>query len=160
MFKTSLGLAHSNRAFALPETIRAERRMIGIGSRPVSAIRPAKTDTMAGTEGDRISTTAATCCSVISAVTFTLTPAATRPRTSGMDDSPLVFVMGILTNTFWPQLEITNACRAISGKLSANTSNEIGRSGISASTDRAKVAYYVTPAFRIDEGLVVKMRAA
>src|SRR2546427_13291553 len=102
MFKTSLGLAHNRRALGFPDTSFAERRIIGIGSLPVSAIRPAKTDTMAGTDGDSTSATAATCCSVMMAVTFTLTPAATRLRTKEMDESPLVFVIGILTNTFWP----------------------------------------------------------
>src|SRR2546425_12351931 len=107
MFRTSLGLAHNKRALGFPDTSFAERRIIGIGSLPVSAMRPANTDTMASTDGDSTSATVATCCSVMIAVTFTLTPAATRSRIKDMDDSPLVFVMGILTNTFWPQPEIT-----------------------------------------------------
>src|SRR5712692_7656421 len=109
MLNTSRGLAHSSRALGFPESALAERRMIGTGSLPVSAIRPANTDTIAGTEGDKTSATLITCCSVISAVTLTLTPAATNARTNGMDDSPLVFVMGILTNTFAPQPDITSA---------------------------------------------------
>ena len=50
--------------------------MRGIGSRPVSAIRPAKTDTTEGAPPLRASAVSRTCSSVQIAVTLSFTPAA------------------------------------------------------------------------------------
>src|SRR2546426_12691640 len=102
MFKTSRGLAHNNRAFALPAMSPTALSIIGTGSLPVAAIRPANTATMAGTEGESTCETLATCCSVIIAVTLSLTFAATRLCISGRDEAPLVLQIGILTNTLSP----------------------------------------------------------
>ena len=67
-----LGLGH-------PAHIAAYLRISGIGSTPVSAMRPANTDTTDGTSGLRASATPATCFSVNSAVTLSLTLAAPAP---------------------------------------------------------------------------------
>src|SRR5204862_307853 len=55
---------------------------------------------------------------------------------SGIDDACFVFVIGILTKTEPPQVLINCACRSISSKSSANTSNEIGRSPVTSSASR------------------------
>ena len=59
---------------------------------------------------------------------FNLTPARESPSTSRHNDSPRVFVTGILTWTFGPHPAISCACRSISGNSSPITSKEIGRS--------------------------------
>ena len=114
--------------------------MIGIGSRPVSAIRPAKTETKpAGPSASQLADLLDLRRAVISAVTFTLTPSAgERSRDARPIGSPCVVVTGTLTNTFSPQDAISRACRSISPSSSAMTSNEIGRSGTSSSSSRAK----------------------
>ena len=71
--------------------------MIGIGSRPVSAMRPANTETYAAAPGARHSITSSTCATVMSAVTLTFTPSATSRRRSGPMNSPPVLVTGIFT---------------------------------------------------------------
>ena len=48
MFSSSRGLAQSSSAFGFAAQICAASRMSGTGSTPVSAMRPAKTETMAG----------------------------------------------------------------------------------------------------------------
>ena len=50
--------------------------MIGMGSRPVSAIRPANTETNAGGPPASVATVRSTCATVISAVTLSFTPVA------------------------------------------------------------------------------------
>ena len=78
-----------------PSRIRRQLRMIGMGSTPVSAILPAKTEMIEGTSGLRTAATPRTCSSVKSAVMFSLTPCFARSPIRGRDDSPREFVMGI-----------------------------------------------------------------
>ena len=77
--------------------IFAASAMRGTGSTPVSAMRPAKTETIAGVSGSSALTTSRTCCSVRMAVMFSFTPAFERRSISGIDDSFFVFVIGIFT---------------------------------------------------------------
>ena len=76
--------------------------MCGIGSTRVSAMHPAKTETIAGVSGARASATARTCSSVRIAVTFSSTPAAVSSFSSGPVDSRIVLVTGIFTFVFVP----------------------------------------------------------
>ena len=71
--------------------------MSGTGSRPVSAMRPAKTETTDGAPPDKALAVPLTCSSVQIAVTLSFTPLAASSATSGSADSRRVFVMGILT---------------------------------------------------------------
>ena len=52
--------------------------------------------------------------------------------------SARVFVTGIFTYTLSPQVAMNRAWRSISGKSSAKTSNEIGRSVMTVRMSRAK----------------------
>ena len=75
--------------------------MSGTGSRPVSATRPAKTETIAGDVrrqalGDPLRPARA----VMIAVTLTTTPASASVRITGPVNAPLVVVTGIFTLTF------------------------------------------------------------
>ncbi len=72
------------------------------------------------------------------AVTLTVTPAAESSRITGPVNSRLVFMTGILTLTFFPHEAMALPWRIISGKSSAKTSRETGRSGTAASNLRAK----------------------
>ena len=112
--------------------------MCGTGSRPVSAMRPANTEMHERAPPRTASTTSWTCRSDMTAVTLSLTPSCDSRRTRLALDSPRVFVTGILTKTFSPHAAIARACRSISSNSSENTSNEIGRSGMAASTSVAK----------------------
>jgi hypothetical protein len=103
-----------------------DRAMIGRGSMPASAIRPAKTDRKAGAPSLTAAVTSSTCAVVKSAVTLTLTPLSESSLTNGTIDSPAVVVTGIFTYTFSPHPPITLAWRRISPASSANTSKEIG----------------------------------
>ena len=69
--------------------------MSGTGSTPVSAMRPAKTETTEGTAGLSASATPATCLSVRIAVMFSFTPCFASSLMSGSEDSPREFVIGI-----------------------------------------------------------------
>ena len=71
--------------------------MIGIGSTPASAMRPAKTEMYDGAPSLTAAVISSTCAVVKSAVTFTLTPSSESSRTSGAIDSPDVVVTGIFT---------------------------------------------------------------
>src|SRR3546814_12172352 len=74
MFSSSRGLAHSSSAFGRDRRMSRHWVITGIGSRPVSEMRPAHTDTIAGVDGLRASATAATWAGVMIAVTITTTP--------------------------------------------------------------------------------------
>ena len=139
-FSSSRGLAQISSAWGRACNSSTARFISGTGSRPVSAIRPAKTETNAPTSSARLSTTRATCSSVRIAVTFSFTPAAESRRTRESLGSPRVFVTGTFTKTFSPHEAISIACRSISSKSSEKTSNEMGRSPTIASTSRAKPA--------------------
>src|SRR5205807_22577 len=78
--------------------------MIGSGSMPVSAMRPAKTETKQGAPPFTASTTPCTCSSVNSAVTLSAIPSCDSFFTSGNALWRLVFVIGILTETCLPQV--------------------------------------------------------
>ena len=71
--------------------------MSGTGSRPVSAMRPANTDTTDGAPPSSACATSRTWSSVQMAVTFSFTPAADSSLISARADSRLVLVTGILT---------------------------------------------------------------
>ncbi len=71
--------------------------MIGIGSIPASAMRPAKTDTHEGAPSLTAAVISSTCAVVKSAVTFTFTPPSESSRTSDAIDSPNVVMTGIFT---------------------------------------------------------------
>ena len=71
--------------------------MTGTGSMPVSAIRPAKTDTIVRDEGLTAAATVSTWSSVSIAVTLSEKPSFDSREISGPADSPLVLVIGILT---------------------------------------------------------------
>ena len=96
MFSTSRVLAQSSSALGWPYNRAPHARSNGIGSTPVSAMRPAKTETTDGTAGFSASATSATCVSVSRAVTFNFTPAWPSSRMSGRHESPREFVIGIL----------------------------------------------------------------
>ena len=98
----------------------------------MSAMRPAKTDTIAGTFGARHSATRSTCSAVMTAVTLTITRGVGERAHHGPVNAPLVVVTGIFTLTLSPHEAIARPCAIISSKSSAKTSNEIGRSGIAA----------------------------
>ena len=102
------------------------RPMIGTGSIPASAIRPANTEMYDGAPSLTASVSSSTCAVVNTAVTLTFTPPSDSSRTSAAIDSPLVVETGILTYTLSPHLEIISAWRRISSALSAKTSNEMG----------------------------------
>ncbi len=71
--------------------------MIGSGSTPASAIRPANTEMYEGAPSLTAAVISSTCAVVKSAVTLTFTPSSENSRTSGAIDSPAVVVTGILT---------------------------------------------------------------
>ena len=71
--------------------------IIGTGSRPVSAMRPANTDTTVAAPPLTARHTSRTWASVIRAVTLSFTPDFDRRSMSGIEDSPRVFVIGIFT---------------------------------------------------------------
>lgn len=102
-FNTSRGLAHSNSTSGLVLVSSNASDISGTGSRPVSAIRPAKTDTTAPGVVSSARTTVLTCGSDRMAVTFNRRPSAESSRTRASELSALVFVTGILTYTFEPQ---------------------------------------------------------
>ena len=114
--------------------ISSASRMIGTGSRPVSAIRPANTEMQLGAPSATAAVISLTWRSVNSAVTLTCTPSALRSRITSASDSPRVVVTGTFTYTFAPHSASVRAWRRISSGSSANTSKEIGRSVISASS--------------------------
>src|ERR1035438_10745040 len=60
MLRTSRVLAQRSSALSWPSRSAPHARMSGTGSTPVSAIRPAKTETTEGTAGFRASATPAT----------------------------------------------------------------------------------------------------
>ena len=98
MLSSSRGLAQISSTFGYGRSSSTAAAMSGTGSRPVSAMRPAKTETQAGAPPASAAPTSRTWSSVSIAVTFTLTPArgerADQRRTDG---SPRVLVTGILT---------------------------------------------------------------
>ena len=65
-----------------------ERAMIGTGSMPASAIRPAKTEMYDGAPSFTAAVISSTWAVVNRAVTLTLTPSSDSSRTSGAIDSP------------------------------------------------------------------------
>ena len=69
----------------------------GMGSTPMSAMRPAKSEMMDGVSASTASTISSTCVGVKMVVTLTLMPSAESLRTSSAVDSPLVVTHGILT---------------------------------------------------------------
>ncbi|HFB2048029.1 MAG TPA: hypothetical protein TECP_00375 [Hyphomicrobiaceae bacterium MAG_BT-2024] len=83
--------------------------MIGSGSTPVSAIRPAKTETIACAPGTIASATISTCFGVKTAVIFRIMPSLDKALITSPANTPLVLVTGTLTFTFEPQLEILRA---------------------------------------------------
>src|SRR5258707_15798505 len=97
MFSNSLGLAQISSRFLYGRSRSTDAAIIGRGSLPVSATRPAKTDTQAAGPSARQVDTSRTCCKVIRAVTFTFTPARARRRNSPYEGSRRVLVIGIFT---------------------------------------------------------------
>ena len=81
MLSSSRGLAHSSsiRRPAARQMLSASR-ISGIGSRPVSAMRPANTETTDGAPPSSARATSRTCSSVQIAVTFSFTPAPASSR--------------------------------------------------------------------------------
>ena len=73
------------------------RAMIGTGSMPASAIRPANTDMYEGAPSLTAAVISSTWAVVNRAVTLTLIPPSANSRTSGAIDSPRVVVTGIFT---------------------------------------------------------------
>ena len=71
------------------------------------------------------------------AVTLSRMPSALSRRMSAYAGSRRVLVTGTFTYTFGPQVAISRAWRSISSNSSENTSNEMGRSGIAATTSCA-----------------------
>jgi hypothetical protein len=100
-------------------------------------MRPANTDTYAGTPPSSAAALLSTCLPVMRAVTLSLIPSCESRRTRSRLEAPWVLVMGTFTKTLSAQLETLSAWRSISAKSSENTSNEIGRSG---TTSRSSVA--------------------
>ena len=115
--------------------------MSGTGSRPVSAMRPANTETIAGVSGARRVDDRATCSSVMIAVTFSLHAGrATAARISGPQNSPLgVGHRNLHVDVLAPGRDLAGLPLHLV-ESSEKTSNEIGRSGIAASTSRAKAS--------------------
>src|SRR3546814_3506163 len=99
MFSSSRGLAHSSSAFGRDRRMSRHWVITGIGSRPVSAMRPANTDTIAGVGGSRASATAATWAGGMSAVTFTTTPALDKAATGAPIKMHAVYVTGTFNLT-------------------------------------------------------------
>jgi hypothetical protein len=137
MFRSSRGLAQMSSAFGRARMTFTDSAMIGTGSRPVSAIRPANTEMIAESPGRRHSVTCFTCSRESNAVTFSFTPALDKRSMSGPENSRFVFVTGIFTFTFFPHEAISSAWPSMVPKSSAKTSNDTGRSGIALSTSRA-----------------------
>src|SRR5206468_4227296 len=96
--------------------------MIGNGSMPASAMRPANTETKQSGPLASALATHSTCSTVKSAVTFTLVPASTSRLSRSSVRSPLVLVTGILTLTLEPHVAICSAWRSISPGSSLPTS--------------------------------------
>ena len=71
--------------------------MIGTGSRPVSAIRPANTEMMASGPPARAPAAVSTWRTVMSAVTLRCTPSSASVRTTSAVLVPRVSVTGIFT---------------------------------------------------------------
>src|SRR5579864_1433919 len=98
MFSNSRGLAQitsvAGDAVARYRTLSAT---IGTGSRPVSAIRPAKIDTSDGAPPARAAADAATCWTVKTAVTLIRTPSCDRRWARSAVGRPAVSVTVILT---------------------------------------------------------------
>ena len=80
MLSTSRGLAHSSSSFGSWASAASASVISGIGSRPVSAIRPAKTETTWPGPPSDAAATASTWAVVISAVTLRCTPSADSSR--------------------------------------------------------------------------------
>src|SRR6266536_1783011 len=121
MLRSSRGLAHSNSALGRFASASRHSRMCGIGSIPVSAMRPANTETIAGVSRLSVSATSATCAMVMTAVTLSKIPSRDIRRMTGPVNWPLVVTTGILTYTFRPQAAMTRPCCSIPSKSSANT---------------------------------------
>src|SRR5258708_9478551 len=100
--------------------------MIGNGSTPVSAMRPAKTDMIAGTLGERACMVGATLGSGRIAVTFNLIPSDASFFIRSNADCFLVFMIGIFTYTFDAHELMMRAWRSISTNSSEKTSKETG----------------------------------
>lgn len=137
-FNTSRTLAHNSSAFGNSSSSTLLAVMIGTGSLPVSAMRPAKTETTAGTSRCKTAATLLTCFNVKIAVTFNWTCSSASSLINGIDDSPRELVIGIFTYTFCCQSRIFSACRFISENSSENTSKEIGLSLMNAKASLAK----------------------
>src|SRR5579863_6374037 len=98
MFSTSRGLAQiTSVAGDVAARYRTLSATIGIGSRPVSAIRPAKIDTSDGAPPESAAADAATCRTVKTAVTLIRTPSWDKRRVRSAVGRPAVSVTGILT---------------------------------------------------------------
>ena len=89
-------IAHSNSAFGRCDNRRSASVITGTGSIPVSAMRPANTETMVRDDGLTAFATTSTCSSVSIAVTLSEKPSFESVAISGPADWPLVLVMGIL----------------------------------------------------------------
>ena len=97
-FRISRGLAQISSTCGYGASSSSAAAMIGIGSRPESAMRPAKTETKRAWPSGEPARGVSTCASVISAVTFTLTPSAEQPlRRPAPSCSRRVVVIGTFT---------------------------------------------------------------
>ena len=89
--------AHRTSQLGLAAAFLTDSVINGMGSTPVSAMRPAKSEMMDGVSASTASTISSTCVGVKIVVTLTLMPSAESLRTSSEVDSPLVVTHGILT---------------------------------------------------------------
>ena len=89
--------AHRTSQLGLAAAFLTDSVINGMGSTPVSAMRPAKSEMMDGASVSTASTISSTCVGVKIVVTLTLMPSAESLRTSSAVDSPLVVTHGILT---------------------------------------------------------------
>ena len=102
-------LAQRILANCLDFAIFTDSFMISNGSIPVSAILPANIDSIAGISGFNTLTTFFSWSKVKMAVTLQTIFLFDNFLIKSQVDSPLVFVMGIFTLTFFPQVEISKA---------------------------------------------------
>src|SRR5450755_12778 len=95
--RISRGLAQSSSSSGYGAIVSSAAFIIGTGSRPVSATRPANTEMTAWQPPASVTVTASTWLSVMSAVTFTWTPEPLSSRTTAAVLFPRVSVTGIFT---------------------------------------------------------------
>src|SRR5574344_1040946 len=103
MLNTSRVDAHNDMVPFFERQIFAVLAMIGIGSIPESARRPANTEMMFFVSGANCATAPRTWLMVKIAVTLSWMPCAESFLMSGSVGVPFVSIIGIFTNTFFPR---------------------------------------------------------